>query len=75
MGEPSLTTLKVYIPANLAQATVNGREIVFKIKTKGTTSDIVAVSAVNMSGSLPTTQGIHKITIKASSNQVNITSN
>jgi len=71
LGEPSQTTLKVYIPDQVAQATIEQeREVVFKMETKAGISDIVQVSSVNITGALPTTQGIYYITVKAEEDQV-----
>lgn len=75
LGEPSQTTIKVYIPTMIEEAILDGREVIFKIKKENKTSDIVAISAVNMTGFLPTTKGVHFITIKAIPNAVNITTN
>ena len=72
LGEPSQTTIKVYIPQNIKSAALNGREVVFSLKTKDGTSDIVQLSSVNMTGQLPATSGIHLITIKAQSNNVDV---
>ena len=65
LGEPSQTTVKVYMPSNVVEASAANREILFKIKTKSGISDIVQVSSVEVSGSLPITQGIHFISVKA----------
>jgi len=70
LGEPSQTTIKVYIPNNVVQATIGNREVFFKIKTKSGISDIVQVSSVDIGGALPATSGIHYITIKATETQV-----
>ncbi len=75
LGKPSQTTLKVNFPDKIDSTNLSNREVVFKIKTKNGITDIVQVSSVNMSGSLPTTQGIHIITIKAEEGYVQITSN
>ena len=72
LGEPSQTTLKVSIPHNIESASVNGREVVFVMKTKSGLSDLVQVSSVNMTGSLPNEPGQHLITIKAESDKVSI---
>lgn len=75
LGKPSQTTLKVNFPDRIHSTNASGREIVFKIKTKSGVTDIVQVSSVNISGSLPITQGIHVITVKAEDGYVQITSN
>jgi len=75
LGKPSQTTLKLSFPDRIQSTNLSNREVVFRMKTSSGTSDIVQVSAVNLSGSLPTSQGIHVITIKADDGYVQITSN
>ena len=75
IGKPSQTTLKVNFPDKIYSTNLSSKEVVFKIKTKNGITDIVQVSSVNMSGSLPITQGIHIITVKAEDGYVKITSN
>jgi uncharacterized protein (UPF0333 family) len=71
LGEPSQTTLKVYIPHGIAAASIEQeKEVVFKLRGKTGISDIVHISSVNITGTLPTTQGIHRITLKAQQNKV-----
>ena len=73
LGEPSQTTLKVHIPNQVVESTIEQeRELVFKIRTKTGITDIVQVSSVNITGSLPTTQGIHYITVKAEGGKVSV---
>ena len=45
------------------------------VKTKDGITDIIQVSSVNISGNLPTSEGLHIITIKAEDGFVQITSN
>ncbi len=75
LGKPSQTTLKLNFPERIASTNLSSKEVVFKIKTKNGITDIVQISSVNMSGTLPTTQGIHIITVKAEEGYVQITSN
>ena len=75
LGKPSQTTLKLNFPDRIHSTNLSNREVVFKIKTKSGVTDIVQVSSVNMSGNLPTTQGIHIITLIALDGYVQITSN
>ena len=75
LGKPSQTTIRVSFPDRIASASLNNKEVFFKIKVKGGTSDVVFPSAVNITGTLPTSQGIHIITLKAETNYVQLTSN
>lgn len=75
LGKPSQTTLKLNFPEKVSSINLSSREVVLKIKTKNGVTDIVQVAAVNMRGSLPTSQGVHVITVKADDGFVQITSN
>jgi hypothetical protein len=75
LGKPSQTTLKVNFPERIQSIALSGKEVVFKVKTKNGVTDIVQVSSVNISGVLPTTQGIHVITVKAEDGYVQVSSN
>ena len=75
LGKPSQTTLKVNFPDKIKSVNLSGREVVFKISTSKGEAEVVQVSSVNMSGSLPTSPGMHIITIKADDGFVQITSN
>ena len=75
LGKPSQTTLKLNFPGNIQSTNLSNREVLLKIKTQSGVTDILQVSSVNLSGSLPATQGIHIITVKAQDGYVQITSN
>ena len=75
LGKPSQTTLKVNFPDKIDSINLSNREVVFNVKTRVGMAEIVQVSAVNLSGSLPTGQGLHVITITADDGFVNIKSN
>lgn len=75
LGSPSQTTLKLNFPDKIYSTNLSNRELVFKIKTRNGLTDIVQISAVNLSGSLPISQGIHVITVTAQTGYVEITSN
>jgi len=75
LGKPSQTTLKFNFPDRIQSTNLSNREVVIKVKTQAGVTDIVQVSAVNITGTLPTSQGIHVLTIKADDGFVQITSN
>ena len=75
LGKPSQTTLKLNFPGGIYSTNLSNKEVVFKIKTKNGVTDVVEVSSVNITGALPTSQGIHIITVKAESGYVQVTSN
>ena len=74
LGKPSQTTLKLNFPDRIDSANFTNKEVVFKIRTQLGTTDIVQVSSVNITGTLPTSQGVHIITIKADEGFVQVTS-
>ncbi len=75
LGKPSQTTLKLNFPSNIQSTNLSNREVLLRIKTQSGVTDVLQVASVNMSGSLPTTPGIHIITVKAQDGYVQITSN
>ena len=72
LGEPSQTTIKVFIPSQIIGAGLDNREVLFNVSTRSGISEIIKVSSVNMTGSLPTTRGIHIITLIAGKNDVEV---
>ncbi len=75
LGKPSQTTLKLNFPDKIQLINLSSREVVFKIKTQAGVTDVLQVSAVNITGNLPTSQGIHIITVLAQDGYVQLTSN
>src|SRR3989338_1375201 len=75
LGKPSQTTLKLNFPGKIQSINVSNKEVVFRIKTKDGIADLVQISSVNINGTLPSTQGIHIITVKAEGGYVMLTSN
>lgn len=75
LGKPSQTTLKLNFPERIYSTNLSSREVVFKIKTKNGITDVVEISSVNLTGTLPITQGIHIITVKAEEGYVQVSSN
>ncbi len=72
LGEPSQRTLKVYIPANVREVILANRTLVYRMKSSSGDSDIVGVSSTNLTGVLPKESGVYILTIKATSNSVQI---
>ena len=71
-GEPSFTTLKVSFPKNIDDIIIRDRELTIKIKTSAGVSDVVEISAINMSGNISPVAGMHFIKIEAKVGFVNI---
>lgn len=72
LGEPSQTTLKVYIPPNVRGWSLGNKALLYKIRTSSGISDIVYVSSANLTGTLPNSSGTYRITVKATQNGVDI---
>lgn len=73
-GPPSKQSLRVSIPHQVSNDIVNGREVGFGIRTQGgKQSDIVVVSAVNVTGALPDEQGVYTVVVTAKGGEVEVT--
>lgn len=70
LGEPSKTTLRVYMPENVEEISFNGRELRFRVNTANGITDITSVAVTSMMGSVDSSQGIKSIIIEARSNYV-----
>jgi uncharacterized protein (UPF0333 family) len=73
LGKPAKTTLKVYMPADVENITIGGREIVFFVRAYRGSSEVVGTSDVDMTGTVSPHQGIQYIEIAAGETGVNIT--
>ena len=65
LGKPSQVSMRVYIPNDLEDAQVSGRQFVLVVKTAKGPVEIVETSAVNISGTFPLTAGVYTLTVKA----------
>jgi len=72
LGYPSKITLKMYFPENIISADVMENGVLLLLDATGTERDIYQKSAVNLTGELPISSGIHYIKIQALQKQVNI---
>ena len=75
LGKPSQTTLKLNFPDSVKLINLSNYEVIFKMKTRDGIVEVFQVSSVNITGNLPTSQGIHVLTIKAEDKYVQVTSN
>ncbi len=75
LGAPSQITLKLNFPDKIYSTNLSNKEVLFRIKTVYGITDIVEVSSVNMNGTLPTSNGVHFVTVKAQDGFVSVTSN
>lgn len=74
LGQPSKTTIKIYMPQQIENVTVIENEIIFKMMTAKGVDEIVKIGNVPMNGTLPSTSGMHYITIQSVGSYVNISS-
>ena len=72
LGEPTAKTIKVSMPDNVKKISIINTEIAITIETSSGDSDVIGVSAVNLTGNLSTASGIHQIKIQAIGNGVSI---
>ena len=72
LGEPSQTTIKVYMPGKVVGASLDNKEVVFNVSTISGISEIVEVSSVDLAGKLPVKGGVYSITLNATSTGVKI---
>lgn len=70
IGAPSRTTLKLYFPAGIKNVSVSGQELIFYVQTSRGQDEVVKYSQVNLTGSLPTSPGIHYIQVEAENSHV-----
>lgn len=73
LGENSKTSIKVYMPTGVENITVSGREIVFTVRTRYGPDEVVRVSNVDITGSIPSEMGIKTITVESKGSYVEIT--
>ena len=72
LGEPSKTTIKIYMPQNIQNVTVGNNEVVFIVRMSGGRNDVVKVSSIPITGFVSATPGIHTLEIKSEGSYVNI---
>ena len=72
-GSPAKMTKKVKFPRNIMGTTVSHQTIIITLNYKSLPNDIPAMVDFNVTGSLPTTSGTHKICVEAIDYGVNIT--
>ncbi len=71
-GAPAKITDKVKFPGNIISTTLSNQMIIMKISAGSASNDIFNIVDFNVSGSLPTTPGVHRISVEAIDYGVNI---
>jgi len=69
-GEPAKTTIKVRMPKNVKNISVNRNDLTIVLHHKGNDIDVVATSKVNLTGSFGFSEGIKYISIRSLGNEV-----
>lgn len=75
MGEPSQRTLIIDFPKGINSVTVIGHNISFNVTTSGLTYVVLKETTANVTGSVKSFEGPHKLVFKAESNVVTISDN
>ena len=70
LGEHSKTTLKVTIPSNIVNTSVSNKEIIFRVRASGGISENVKTTVANVTGQIPSNQGLYYITIESQGDHV-----
>lgn len=71
-GPPTKLTMNILIPRGVTSANLTGTTVVLRLYSGAGVTDVAAVSLANLSGSLPTTEGLYKFVIQANATFVNI---
>ncbi len=71
-GEPSKTTLEVYLPAGVTNITISGNNLIITYMAGASRGIRAYESKVNMTGSINPGPGIKKLSLEAKSDHVEI---
>lgn len=71
-GPPTQLTIDAYIPRQVESVVLLNTTVRFRLYSAGSVTDVAATSLGTLSGSLPSSEGLYKFTIKAVDNYVNI---
>ncbi|MDY6777287.1 MAG: hypothetical protein SVU32_01355 [Candidatus Nanohaloarchaea archaeon] len=71
-GAPARTTFTINLPARINQSEVGNRYIYYQLRTPSGMSDYYRVFGFNVTGSLPTSPGVHVMRVVARDDYVNI---
>ena len=71
-GEPTTFTLNAYLPEHVSAAQFIGTEIVFILNREGSNFTVSELVSMNISGSMNTTPGLHRIRIQSVNNEVSV---
>lgn len=72
-GSPAKRTIKIYMPENVEEISLDNKMILFKVKTSAGTADVYYNTVPNLNGFLSTKSGYYYVSLSAFDNYVNIT--
>jgi hypothetical protein len=72
-GPPAKTTLTLYFPDGIDLITIQDRAIVFTMQGTGGQYEYAVYSDANLTGALPTFNGLHNVVVEATGDGVNVT--
>lgn len=65
MGEPSKTTIRIYMPAGINNITIQDGYVILRAETGGSETDVVKSSEINITGTVNSGPGIKNIRVEA----------
>ena len=71
-GPPAKVILNVYIPSRIEQANLTNTSVIFKLHTSSGYSDVFSSSSANMTGIVPSSEGMYRISIESKGSYVQI---
>jgi hypothetical protein len=72
LGEPSKITLKASLPSNVKSVSIGNKEIFFVMSTAQGNNELVYVTNINVTGSLPVNEGVYQIFVESKGSYVKI---
>ena len=72
VGEGSSYKIIIALPENIENSSVSRNVISLKLRTSSGSSDIIAITKANVSGSLPIASGVHSILLNMTGSTVTI---
>ncbi len=72
-GTPAKTTVYVKFPENVESITISGKTVLMVLSSGTGTTDVYETSLADLTGTLSTHAGVHKISVTAVDSLVNIT--
>jgi len=71
-GEGSNTNVWVTIPSGISESSIENNQVLVRISIFGSTTDILSPTIANLTGSIPTEQGRHKVKLTVQNRTVHV---